>query len=760
MDINRTHRNNLQYAVNTIKKRKCSILLCMIGILIPITIYNYTAKPIYEATTMLLYEEDAQSLSFAELFQMKYGINLINDQIKEIKSYALAQSVFEALPESIIATYPLKLEKNAKFDRKHYIMKMIHDRISTNSSLNSNIIELKIEAYTDHAAMEVANTMADELIKRNLNIRKEATSNVRNMIDEQLSVVEKQLNDAELSLKRFKELGKITYIEKESEEIFRRITEAENLYNRTRALYDAAEKRHAVIAKKLATERKDLFPSITRTTSPWAQKLKENLIDLEVQYTTLKVQDYAEGHPKLIKLKEQIEQTKKSLQEETLKITQGETTVDPLSQIQDFLKELITLDIELETNKAQKQALEEIIETYNNHLISVPAKEMQLAQLNREVEVNNQIYTTLLQKKEEARIADAEKIGNIRIVDPPILPEKPVKPKKLLYTVIGLLLGCGLGIGLALFFERMNESIKTIEDLESNLEFTTMGSIPHVKFKQLLSSTDDNQLKKRLRDEQYKLIYTHMPDTLFSDSFRSLRTYVQFIRHDTAIKSIMITSSSSQEGKSLIAANLSIVMAQSGLKTMLIDLDLRKPVQHLLFAKNAVPGITDFLLQDEGAGYSMEIKEDAAKKEDDEIFTSLVSGFSNQTDISNLTLLTSGTKAVDPAAILSSHMMSDVLRILKDRYDLIVIDSAPILPVVESKILSRLIEGVMFVVSSGKSKTSDVNRALRMIKNDGNIIGVILNNMPMNSGSYYYSDEYHQTKRKKKKNKQPSERDK
>jgi len=771
--------NSANYSLKALNRKKWLIISCIIGVLIPITIYNYISAPIYEATTMIIYEDYTQ-LPLTPSFQASFGKSIINDQVKEIKSYSLSKDVFKALPQSIIETYPLPNKRESGFKEDEYITKEIQKHISTNSSINSNVIQIKVEAYAPEAAVVVANTIAEVLKERNMSVRRQATSNVRNMIEEQLKVFEEQLKHSEMVLKEFKETGKVTYIEKESEEIFRRITEAEVIYNRTKALYDATKKRYDVIQKKLADERKDLVPSITKVTSSWAQKLKEKLIDLEVQHTTLKVQNYPDNHPKILKLRKQIEQTKQSLKQETLKITQGENIVDPLSQIHNYLKELISLDIELETYGAQKDALEKIIEKYNEHLVTVPEKEMQLAQLTRELKVNNQIYTTLLQKREEAKIADAEKIGNIRTIDSAILPKNPIKPRKVLNTIIGLLIGTILGVGLALFLEQKDNTLKTVDDLEKYGKFSVLGSIPAVNFKDVATDGYYKQAKqnakKGIKDERYKLIDMHLVKSQFVESFRSLRTYIQFMRVDTPLASIMITSPTPQDGKSLISANLAISMAQVGLKTLLVDTDLRKPVQHVLFAKKKIPGLTDFLLAEE-----QQIEKDQADDNfaiasannelvesfdeyDENIFsdytldseqksnrtlTFLFNNIVNQTNLKNLTLLTCGRKPLDPSAIVSSNSLKNLLDMLKSEFDLVIIDSPPVLPVTDAIVLAKIVDAIIFIVKAGRSNEEEITRASNLIKKRGKIIGVVLNNVELDTKYYNYYDEKGKKKKRK-----------
>jgi len=772
MDNNKNDSMSFKYSLQVIKKRKWLILCCVIGVIVPIIIYNHLTAPIYEATTMIIYEDHNRSSAISYAFQASFGKSLINDQVKEVKSYSLAQDVYAALPPAIRDTYPLPKKRQPNFRVDDYIIKQIQKRIATNTSVKSNIVEIKVEAFSPEAAEIVANTIADVIKQRDIEVKKQETSNVLKLIEKQIDVFKGQVEQSEKSLRVFKESGRITYLEKESEEIFRRITEAETIYNHTAALYNATQKRFEAIQDKLASERRDLIPSITKITSPWAQKLKEKLIELEVQYTELKVKNYSDDHPKMRIIKDQIEQTKESLMAETSKIEKGENTVNPLTQIQKFEMELISLDIERVTYNAQKTTLEKIIKEYNDYLIEVPAKEMRLAQLKRDMEVNNQIYTALLQRREEAKIADAEKMGNIRIIDPAIAPEKPVSPRSTLNLIIGSLVGLILGIGLALYFEQIDDSVKTVTDLEKNTDLTVLGSIPGINFQLIVKNglykEAKENAKRGIRDERYKLIINHKMKSHFVESFRALRTYIQFIKTSISIRTIMITSPSPKEGKSLIAANLAISMAQMGMKTLLIDADLRRPVQNALFAKHKIPGLTDYLLtfkeplipnqSDESTennypfsdsnpefSTSRELEfNDVNPPPSQSVDPELSSDFYeiiNHTDIENLSLLTCGKMPPDPSAIFTSKQLKNFMQRLKANYEMVIIDASPVLPVADPIMLAPIVDGVILVVKAEQSSKQEVVRATNLIKIRGKLIGAVLNNTNLESPSYYYYNE-------------------
>ena len=599
MKSNQQEPFELKKMLRMIHRRKWLILGCLIGALSPIIGYNHFSIPIYMANTTIVFEEQQGAAASINPFRVSLNQSFIINQIEEIKSLSLLEEVVKALPLSIINSFQLPKEPNPAFNNEEYIAKQIQKRISVSSIPNSEIIKIEVEANSPIAAKVIANTIADVLKKRNLQVRREETINVREIIEEQLETFKGQLDSAEISLKNFKEQSKVTAIEREAEEIFRRITEAEVVYNQTKTNLDATTKRLSFIQSKLAKERKDLVPTITDITSPWAQMLKQQLVELEVQYTNLKVQNYSDDHPKMLKLKEQIEQTKNNLKHESLKIAAGENIVDPISQIQRYMEESIALEIEIHTYRAQERTLQKVINDYRKNLNTLPNKELRLAQLLRKKEVNEKIYMMLLEKREDAKIAEAEKVGNIRIIDPAKINNVPIKPRKVLNLMIAIILGSTIGIGIALLLESLDDSVKTVEEAEQIIGLNVLGTIP--KIRSSIKNIEDSEKRNGKKSSEIisELITMHNPKSPESEAFRSLRTNLQFSGIDTPLKTILFTSSEPSEGKSLIIANLSITAAQMGLKTLLIDLDLRKPVLHTLFQTNKGPGLIDIIFAKE-----------------------------------------------------------------------------------------------------------------------------------------------------------------
>jgi succinoglycan biosynthesis transport protein ExoP len=769
---------NLNNALRIIEQKKWLIFFCLLGILSPIIVFNRLSRPLYKADTSIVFEEQNYSASVNPP-ETPSNKGFINNQIEKIKSRSLSEEVARALPINIINTFPLPKEPESNFNKEEYIAKEIQDRISANAVTNSDVIKIEVEAYSAIAAKIIANTIAKVFIRKNLEVRIEGTGTTKKFIEEQLVTFKSQLGNSELALKNFKEQNKVTIINKEVEEIFKRITEAEILYNQNKTNLDAAERRLSFIQNKLALERKNLVPAITKITSPWVQQLKKQLVELEVQYTILRVQNYAESHPKLQKLKEQIEQTKDNLKQESLKIASGENIVDPISQIQKFMEESIALEIQIQTYQSQEKALREILNNYKRSLNTLPAKETQLAQLLRDKEVNEKIYMMLLQKREEAKIANAEKLASIRIIDPAKLPSKPVKPRKGLNLIFGITLGLIMGFVLVFLSEYLDNSLKTVEEAELITELNVLGTIPQISTS--LKKAIAKKLKKK-RGEQAaemisNLVTIFIPKSPESQAFRTLRTNLQLSRIVTSLKTILITSANPREGKSLIAANLSITTAQMGQKTLLIDADLKRPTLHLLFQRRREPGLINVLASNNNLPYnrknlkplgdnknmfnSYDIDVDNQRNQTgidlDYVFkiqnsansinrkhTGLKTSIRDaiySTDVANLDLLTCGAIPNNPSEIFVSMAMKSMILELRDHYDVIFIDTLPINIFTDAALLSSIVDGSILIAKAGTSSVKEILGAKELLlKAQSKIIGLVVNYLDATTdhSKYYY----------------------
>ena len=570
-----------------------------------------------------------------------------------------------------------------------------------------------------------------------MEVKRSEISLVRQYIENQLEVVKEKLELAEENLKNYKEKEKVTILSQESYEILRRVTEAEVLYNRALSEAGSIGEQLRYIEGEITKQRSDVISSVTQITSPYINRLKSNLMELELQLTDLELKNYEENHPKIQELKRKIFETKENLTGEVLKIAEGENLIDPVSQIRTHLQKQILLRAEFVTYQAKANDLKEIIKNYNIELSHLPEKELNVARLERDRTVNNEIYMMLLKKMEEARIMEEGRIGNIRVIDKAILPQIPIAPRRAMNIIIGLIVGIVLGIGMAVFLESMDVSLKDIGDIEAKTGLPVLAAIPLMGSKgggyggygrSRSKSGKKTPVSKegttaKVSKIAENLVTYSSPKSAIAETYRSLRTSLQFSGVDKPVKSVIITSGNPGEGKSTTVANLAIATAQMGMKTLIVDADLRKPVQHSLFGFKKEPGLIDALANDS-------LRDDLLRK----------------TEVDNLWLLPCGTIPPNPSELLGSKAMKNLQQNLLEEFDHIFYDTPPVIAVTDAVVLSTIVDSLALIIKFGSTTAQSVNHAANLLKQvNTEVSGVMLNFVDIQSryGSYDYSTYYH-----------------
>jgi tyrosine-protein kinase Etk/Wzc len=339
---------------------------------------------------------------------------------------------------------------------------------------------------------------------------------------------------------------------------------------------------------------------------------------------------------------------------------------------------------------------------YDQQLKEIPETELELAKRTRVHKVNAELYNFLLQKQQEAKIAQASTISSVEIIDPAGTPKAPVKPNRKKNLALGLVLGLMLGVGLVFLLDYMDQTIKTTDDVRDRLGLSVYGIIPRIPF-----ADEDARLPRK------RLITTLAPKAPVVEAFRALRTNLHYILGKQSHKVIMVTSCLPNEGKSTVSGNLAVVLGQTGAKVLLIGCDLRRPSLYEMFAQTHEPGLTDLLVEENQAAvrHLQKLK---------------------------LDFLPAGRVPPNPAEILGSERMKKLLLTVRERYDYVVIDAPPVLPVTDAQILGPLVDIVLVVLEPCRVPE---RAALQMIDSlravDVKISGVVLNDKSGRGFKYY-----------------------
>ncbi len=583
-------------------------------------------------------------------------------------------------------------------------------KVSVLQKGRTNLVEITARGNNPKTAARRANALATEYIEYTLYGLREEARHTRKFIEEQLAKLDQELDSAEAELQRFKEEAGILVLSTAAEAISSRLAGLES--QRARAVADRAEAE--MLARKYLEELKGngfyeeykrIISNPEISTNPLVAQLKQRITQLQVQRAQLS-SEYGPSHPKIVAIDRAIQEAERELERAlAASLKYGPSAEDPVYQM------LITGIVEAEARKqaldGKIQALTRLIQETEKQMRKFPAKEVRLAELQRRVSVTREIYNTLLDRLQEARIAEASKTSDAKVIDyaqPPRGPISP-KPKKdlLLWTVIGLLLGV-LG---AFVLEYMDNTVKTSKEVEKLLGFPVLGVIPWME------STD----------QETQPLVTHFdPKSPVAEAYRTLRSNVRFAALGKPLKVLLVTSSVAKEGKTSTATNLAVAMAQSGQRVLLVDADLRNPRLNRVFKVKREPGLSDVLIGR----------------------ASLSESVYEVSDIPNLYLLPCGPIPPNPAELLSSQALQNLLETLKQEYDLVILDSAPLLPVSDSVELGKLADGVILVVRAGVTERDFLEEVKRILENARlRVLGVVLNAVDLARHYGYYRYRYY-----------------
>ncbi|MEE9609941.1 MAG: polysaccharide biosynthesis tyrosine autokinase, partial [Desulfatiglandales bacterium] len=337
--------------------------------------------------------------------------------------------------------------------------------------------------------------------------------------------------------------------------------------------------------------------------------------------------------------------------------------------------------------------------------------------------------TALLeQKNQEALIRKAEKPEEVTMVKPALLPTTPINPPKTATTgAMGVIIGMILGLVIAFIMETFDTSLSAIEDVEKTLGTRVLGVIPHADERDIQESLKEKYgvgLKEPSKKETVYLRSHFTPKSMVAESFRALRTNIQFKDTQKQIRTIAITSTSPQEGKTIVAVNLAITMAQAGMKILLVGSDLRKPMLGKVFAIETTPGLTDILL----GNYPWR---DTLKGVTDIIMGKITLDDVMMTPgLDNLHIITSGSVPPNPAELIDSRRLMDFMEEAKEAYDMVLFDSPPVLSAADAAILGTKVDGVLLVYRVGTVSRGLLKRSTTQLEQvDCPIMGVVINGM-------------------------------
>jgi succinoglycan biosynthesis transport protein ExoP len=693
-----------------LRKHQWLILTFLLTVVTVVTIASFKMRPVYEAAARVEVDKESQNtlpfqgVNYDEYVDME---NYISTQIEILQSETLALQTIKTLnldrqPDFGGSSGPATVLHSGANTKRPAILGAFLGRLHVKRIPNSRLVEVQFESEDPQLAALIANTHLQNYIEQNFRSKYDATTQASKFLSGELE---------ELRIKvETSENARITY---ERQNQIWQIDEKQNITTQTmgdlnRAVTDAqtALTTKEAVYRMAASGNLDLLPEVRN--SPVIQDLLRRQSALDDSYADA-LNQYGPNFPKVQRLAEQ----KKEVDEQ-------------MSRAQKTMASSIEEDYK--TARQHLELLQEALDRQKVEANDLAEKLVQYHILEHDAESYKLLYDGLLQKLKEAGITAGLRSSNIRVVDPALVPTSPSRPQKARNILLSFLVGLVGGIGLAIFREYLDNTVKSPDDVEALTGLASLAVVPSLPgsmaHHRRLSQLAMKSAPQSVSGPRVELISYTSPKSQISEAFRALRTSLLLSQAEHPPQVILVTSALPREGKTTAAVNLAVTLAQLGDRTLLIDADLRKPgvrrALNLTIGKEA--GLSSYL-----AGVS---------SLDEAIFP--------HPTINNLAAMTTGPVPPNPADLLASHLIREAIAELRLRFKFIVIDSPPIMAATDAVILSVATDGVLLVVRSGETPKEAFTRTCDLLKAvKSRLLGVVLNGVDSSAPDYYYSYRYY-----------------
>jgi capsular exopolysaccharide synthesis family protein len=573
----------------------------------------------------------------------------------------------------------------------------------------TRLIDIKFTHTDPNVAEKVVNAIAEVYVFSNLEKRTEANSTTGDFLQKRIAELQQQIRTSEERLVNYAKNNQIISLDPNQNTVVERLAglnqqllQAENERKTAEAAYNAAKSPEAASA---------LVDDAIKTSGD----LEAKLIELRQKRAQLLV-DATEEAPEVKEVDQQIGELDKQLKD--LRSRKSATL-------------LTNLNTRYQQALEREQSLRKAFEQQRAQTLSQNEAAINYRIIQQEIETNKSLLNGLLQGAKENDVVLAGKPNNISIVDYALTPDTPVGPNRTRTVIAAFFLSIGLGLGLALFFEYLDDTVHSTEEVERVLHLPALAVIPSVgsagRRRVLGGGSKTTALQKHSNGNgngNSELLLNVDSRSPLAEAYRHLRTSVLLSTAGRAPKSLLVTSSLPGEGKTTTAVNTAISLAQTGASVVIIDADMRRPRLQSIFDMRGQEGLSSILSSD--------------VSEDDML--SMI----RQDEESGLSVLTSGPIPPNPAELLGSDQMRRLIATLQVKYTHVVVDSPPVSSFTDGVLISTMVDGVLLVVHGGKSSRHIVRRSKQLLNDVGaKIFGVVLNNVNLQSHDYYYYQSYY-----------------
>jgi capsular exopolysaccharide synthesis family protein len=557
----------------------------------------------------------------------------------------------------------------------------------------TRLIDISFRHPDPYVAATVVNTIAETYKLSNLEKRTSARATTSQFLQRRIAELQAQIRAGEAQLLAYSKSHQILSLDPSQN------TVVERLAGLNRQLLDAENERKLAEAAYLASLEPGAAEAMVEKEDGISVAALNKLTELRQRRAQLLV-EATEEMPEVKEVNEQIAELERQINEAR-------------ARAKDVM--LTNLRTRYRQALAREEALRQAFDEQRGETLTQNEAAINYRIIQQEIETNKSLLDNLLQRAKENGMAMAGVANNIHIVEYAFPPNRPIGPARLQAVGLAIVLGLAVGIGLAIFLDYLDDSLQSAEEVERELHLPALAAIPTVSSRRSLSKAVALQTDGTAHPE---LLVGDGGESGLAETYRQLRTSVLLSTPGHAPKTLLVASSAEAEGKSTVAVNVALILAQTGAQVLLIDADMRRPKLHELFGLKNERGLSTLLSSEIRNGDAFKCIHDSAR---------------------GVQVLTSGPLAPHPAELLGSDQMRALLEELRARFDYIIVDSPPIAYFTDGVVVATLVDGVMLVVRRGKSSRRIVRRTQKILHDVGaRIFGVVFNHAGMPSDAAYY----------------------
>jgi len=721
----RSYERSLQDYLAVVVRGKWVIFGVFLGVLALTFVVTKLMDPVYKASCqVLLSTRDPGSTLFGETAWPDRLETITQNELAILNSRTLADSVAmrlltqQYLDKNRSTIIPIVGPLEGMTDSlapMEVVSGRLSELIDFDPVRESDVITITAKSKNAVETALIANTFAEAYRDRNIYLSRAKSRAFREFLERQMADKQVSLRQTEQALQAYMERQGIASLDDEAKKVIDQLAELEANRDATNIQLRQLENTLRSYEEQLPQQETNVARMMGEASDPYIRLLQDQIARLEVQRDMAVAQN-----PSLVgrenvdarvrEIDAQIASLRDNLQQRTDDFLRSLTPAesgkagDATGYLKSVKQKIIETGIEVQALQAKKLALEDVVRQYEGQLDRLPAKSVELARLQRARVSTERIYLMVEEKFNEANITEKSNIGYVEIIERAAVPFAPASPKLLINLAVGILLGLGLGLGIVFMREGLDVRIHSPEDLKRR-NFLPLGTVVAMdgEIHRLAGGKAGANGSRKVESRVVTLTF---PFSSVAESYRQLRTNLQFSRSGQVPRSMLVTSSIPGEGKSTTVANLAVAFAQAGKNVLLVDADMRMPNLSVDFRVKKEPGLAEYVA---GTGRLEEVVQ--------------------RTQVENLFLVACGQLPPNPAELLGTERMREFVAAVREEFDIVLYDSPPLLAATDPSVISTLVEGTLVVVSAGRTRVEELEQGIEHLERVGaNVLGVLVNN--------------------------------